>query len=163
MATNTVQLTKPPVAKAEMLIRKPVADVFEAFVDPAITSRFWFTKSSGRLEPGATVQWDWEMYDVSSNARVQDIEQNKRILVEWGSADEPPTTIEWSFVPLTDDTTFVGVTHSGFSGDGDEIVKQAIDSTEGFSLMLSGLKALFDHNISLNLVTDRFPEGIEEH
>ena len=36
------------VAKAEMLIRKPVAEVFEAFVDPAITTQFWFTKSSGR-------------------------------------------------------------------------------------------------------------------
>ncbi|MBC7990984.1 MAG: polyketide cyclase, partial [Luteimonas sp.] len=27
-----------------MLIRRPVAEVFEAFVDPAITSRFWFTR-----------------------------------------------------------------------------------------------------------------------
>jgi uncharacterized protein YndB with AHSA1/START domain len=26
--------------------------VFEAFVDPAITSKFWFTKGSGRLETG---------------------------------------------------------------------------------------------------------------
>ena len=44
-----------PVARAEMLIRKPVSLVFEAFVDPAITSRFWFTRGSGRLEPGAEV------------------------------------------------------------------------------------------------------------
>ena len=28
------------IAKAEMLIRKPVAEVFEAFVNPAITSKF---------------------------------------------------------------------------------------------------------------------------
>jgi uncharacterized protein YndB with AHSA1/START domain len=48
---NNLQLTQAPVAKAAMLIRKPVAEVFEAFIDPAITSRFWFTKSSGRLEP----------------------------------------------------------------------------------------------------------------
>ena len=33
-----------------MLIRKPVAEVFEAFVDPDITAKFWFTKGSGRLE-----------------------------------------------------------------------------------------------------------------
>lgn len=32
-----------PQAKAEMLIRKPVEEVFEAFVDPEITSKFWFT------------------------------------------------------------------------------------------------------------------------
>jgi uncharacterized protein YndB with AHSA1/START domain len=57
--TNTSQ---EPVAKAQMLIRKPVAQVFEALVDPSITSRFWFSKSSGRLEAGKRVRWDWEMY-----------------------------------------------------------------------------------------------------
>ena len=46
-------------AKAEMLIRRPVADVFAAFVDPAVTTRIWFTKSSGRLEPGKRVRWEW--------------------------------------------------------------------------------------------------------
>jgi len=34
-----------------MLIRRPVAEVFEAFIDPDITTQFWFTRSSGRLEP----------------------------------------------------------------------------------------------------------------
>jgi hypothetical protein len=49
---DIMSLDHPPFGKAEMLIRKPAAEVFEAFVNPAITSRFWFTKSSGRLEPG---------------------------------------------------------------------------------------------------------------
>ena len=29
-----------PIVRAEMLIRRPAADVFEAFVDPAITTKF---------------------------------------------------------------------------------------------------------------------------
>ena len=45
---GNLQLTQAPIAKAE-IIRKPVAKVFEAFVDPEITRRFWF---SGRLETG---------------------------------------------------------------------------------------------------------------
>ena len=40
------------VAKAEMLIRKPVTHVFEAFVDPMITSKFWFSRGSAKLEVG---------------------------------------------------------------------------------------------------------------
>ncbi len=40
---------KLSVVKTEMLIRKPVAEVFEAFVDPEVTTKFWFAKSSGRL------------------------------------------------------------------------------------------------------------------
>src|SRR4051794_4566310 len=34
------------IAKSEMLIRKPVEEVFQAFIDPAITTHFWFTKST---------------------------------------------------------------------------------------------------------------------
>jgi len=39
--TNKIQA---PIGKAQLLIRKPVRQVFEALIDPAITSRFWFSK-----------------------------------------------------------------------------------------------------------------------
>ena len=71
------------MAKAEMLIRKPVAEVFEAFVDPTVTSKFWFSKGSGRLEAGKEVRWDWEMYEVSIQVKVKAVEKNARILIEW--------------------------------------------------------------------------------
>jgi uncharacterized protein YndB with AHSA1/START domain len=58
---DNLQLKQVPIAKTGMLIRKPVADVFEAFINPDITTKFWFTKSSGRLEVGKQVEWDWEM------------------------------------------------------------------------------------------------------
>jgi uncharacterized protein YndB with AHSA1/START domain len=45
-----------PVLKTGMLIRKPVADLFEAFVNPDVTTQFWFTKSSGRLEPSTQLE-----------------------------------------------------------------------------------------------------------
>ena len=97
------------------------------------------------------------MYDVSVQVSVKAIEQNKRILIEW-SSHGTPTTVEWVFTPRKDNTTFVSITNTGFSGDGDEVAKQALDSTEGFTLVLSGLKALLEHNVMLNLVADRFPD-----
>ena len=151
-----------PFAKAEMMIRKPVAVVFEAFVDPAVTSKFWFTKGSGRLETGKKVQWEWEMYKFSTQVNVKAIEQNKRILIEW-FAYEAPTTIEWVFTTLADDRTFVSILNRGFVGDRDQIAKQALDATEGFAFVLAGAKALLEHNILLNLVLDRFPAGLEQH
>ncbi len=42
-----LQLKQVPISKTGMLIRRPVADVFEAFVNPDITTKFWFTKSQG--------------------------------------------------------------------------------------------------------------------
>lgn len=159
-SVKSLQLTQSPVARAEMLIRRPVANAFEAFIDPEITSKFWFTKSSGRLETGKPIQWNWEMYGVSVQVRPKAIEENKRILIEWSAYDKP-TEVEWIFTPREDDTTFVSITNTGFSGDrGDEVVKQAIDSTEAFALVLAGLKALLEHNIVLRLISDRFPNLI---
>lgn len=154
-------LSSMPSAKAELLIRRPVSEVFEAFVDPAITSKFWFTKSSGRLEPSAQVKWEWEMYDFSVEVNVKSVELNRRILIEW-SAYGAPTTVEWIFLPRPDNTTFLSITNTGFSGDLDKVVETAIGSTEGFTLVLAGLKALLEHNISLNLIADRFPDGLEQ-
>lgn len=54
---ESLQLTHIPVAKAEMLVRKPVPQLFNAFIDPQITTKFWFNKSSGRLESGKQVTW----------------------------------------------------------------------------------------------------------
>jgi uncharacterized protein YndB with AHSA1/START domain len=91
-----------PVVKADMLIRRPVSEVFRAFVDPAITARFWFTHSSGPLTPGSRVRWSWQMYDASTEVRVLALEPDRRILIEW---DEPPTRVEWLFTVRPDHTT----------------------------------------------------------
>jgi uncharacterized protein YndB with AHSA1/START domain len=149
-----MQLNQPPITKAEMLIRRPVAEVYSAFTDPAVTTKFWFTKSSGKLRAGERIVWEWEMFGVSAEVVVKSLERNRRILIEWS---DPPTTVEWTFTPHGPDATFVSITNSGFSGDGDAVVNEAIGSTEGFTLVLAGLKALLEHGINLNLVKDRFP------
>ena len=156
------QLTQEPVMRTGMLIRKPVAEVFEAFINPEITTKFWFTKGSGKLEEGKQAQWDWEMYDFSVPVSVKTIELNKRIVITWPGYSSL-TTVEWEFAPQPDGTTFVSITESGFTGNGDELLKQVADSTQGFTLVLAGLKAFLEHNIRLNLVADRYPKGIEEH
>jgi uncharacterized protein YndB with AHSA1/START domain len=159
---DDLHLKQAPVAKTAMLIRKPVAEVFEAFVNPDITTQFWFSKSTGRLEAGKRVQWDWEMYGFSVPVSVKAIEPGKRILIEW-PAHGSPTTVEWIFTPYENTSTFVSITSAGFAGDADQIVAAALDSMQGFSLVLAGAKAFLEHNIRLNLVPDRYPKGIEAH
>ncbi len=149
-------LQNAPVVKTQMLIRKPVREVFEAFLDPAITTQFWFTKSSGRLEPGKQIRWDWEMYGVHAQVSVKAVEPNRRILIEW---DDPPCPVEWQFAPRADDTTLVTISNWGFHGSEDEVVAKAIDSMGGFSLLLASLKAFLEHDVRLNLVADRHPDA----
>ncbi len=70
---------RPPAATTAMLIRKPVAKVFEAFIDPAITSKFWFTDGSGKLEKGKQVTWNWSMYNHTSFIDVTDIVKIRKL------------------------------------------------------------------------------------
>ncbi len=157
-----LRLTRPPIASTAMLIRRPVTEVFEAFVEPDVTTKFWFTKSSGRLEAGKQLRWEWDMYGISIPVTVKAVEPNRRIVVEWPAYGRP-ITVEWTFTAWDDDATFVAITSTGFAGDGDAVVKQATDSIQGFTLVLAGLKALLEHGIRLGLVADRFPKGLEEH
>ena len=123
---DNLHLTQVPVTKTGMLIRKPVEEVFEAFINPDITTKFWFTKSSGMLEDGKQVQWEWEMYGISIPVSVKAIEPDKRIAITWPGYSRL-TTVEWEFEPQEEGTTFVRITESGFTGDGDELVKQVTD------------------------------------
>lgn len=160
--TESLHLTRVPIMETGMLIRKPAAEVFDAIVNPDITTKFWFTRSSGRLTVGRPVRWDWEMYDVSVEVTAKAIDANRRIVIEWPGYSGT-TTVEWRFESLNDRQTFVRVTESGFTGTADQLVKYVADSTQGFSLMLAGLKALLEHGVELNLVADRYPRGIAEH
>jgi uncharacterized protein YndB with AHSA1/START domain len=152
---------KAPVATAQLLIRKPVAEVFEALVDPAITSRYWFSKGSGRLETGKRVRWDWEMYGHHTDVDVKAVETNKRILIDW-NGPEDPTTVEWTFEDKGDNTTFVVVKNWGFNGDADKVVSAAIDSTGGFTFVLAGLKVFLEHGVEPNFVLDHAPDALVE-
>ena len=140
-----------------MLIRRPVAEVFEAFVEPAITTKFWFSKGSDRLQAGRTVRWEWEKFGFSEEVSVKAIEPNRRIVIEWRGRGTT-NTVEWLFTPR-DTATLVAITESGFAADSDELIEQVADSTAGFNLVLAGLKAYLEHGVQLHLVADRFPDG----
>ncbi|MEV6038189.1 SRPBCC family protein [Nonomuraea sp. NPDC052116] len=158
MAVDTLTLTKLPDVQTAMLIRRPPAEVFEAFADPEVTTRFWFTKSTGRMSPGARLQWTWEMYGISTNVLVKEVEEGSRILFQWN--DDHPLTVEFRFTPYGQDATLVEVAESGLTGSGDEIIAHVADSTGGFTIVLCAVKALLEQNIELNAVRDRHPNGL---
>ena len=147
-------------AEAQMLIRKPVEEVFEAFINPAITKNFWFTKGSGRLEVDKKITWEWEMYNVSTTVVAREILQDQKIVFEW---DDPSKSVELNFKELDDETTFVTVTESGYDKKGDELLAIIKDSTAAFTTVLDGLKAFLEYRINLNLITDKFPKEIAAH
>jgi uncharacterized protein YndB with AHSA1/START domain len=159
-AKEDLRLTHVPSVKVGMLIRRAPGAVFQALVDPAITTRFWFTQSSGKVVSGAELRWDWEMYGASAKVSVKEVEEDSRILIEWGDRDES-TTVEFRLVPWRNDATYVEVTETGLRGNGDELVARAAGSTGGFTIALCALKALLEHDVALAVVRDRYPEALE--
>jgi len=149
-----------PAAEAQMLIRKPASEVFEAFMDPGITKHFWFTKGSGRLELNKKITWEWEMYNVSTTVMAKEIIKDKKISIEW---DDPITYVDFNFDTLSDGSTFVSIRNYGFQQTGEELLKVIKDSTGGFTTVVDGLKAYLEHNINLNLIADKFPKEVSEH
>ena len=122
----------PPAATTAMLIRRPVAEVFEAFIDPAITSKFWFTDGSSKLEKGKQVTWNWSTYNHTSFIDVIDIVKDKKIEITWGAKDAARTRVTWTFETYPDNNTFVNIVCDKFEGDDDSIIKQLTDTTGGF-------------------------------
>jgi uncharacterized protein YndB with AHSA1/START domain len=156
----TYQLTALPTMNTQMLIRKPVEEVFEAFTNPDITTLFWFTKSSGSVQPQAELVWEWEMYNVSTRLKVEDVRPNKRIVVTW-NLDGSPSTVEWDFYAQENDSTFVTITNRDYKGTPDQVVNEALGSMGGFSFLLAAAKAWLEHGVRLDLVADHHPADLK--
>jgi uncharacterized protein YndB with AHSA1/START domain len=96
------------------------------------------------------------MYNHRIPVFVKSIQVLKKIIIDWGN-DDDLTTVEWNFKTINDKGTFLSIVHSGFKGNHDKLISQVRDSTEGFAIVLAGLKAWLEYGIRLNLVADRFP------
>lgn len=139
--------------QSQMLIRKPINEVFEAFINPEITTHFWFTKSSGKLVEGETILWEWEMYGAKSEVKVYQIIPNQLIKTEWRS---PVTNVDYEFKEM-EKGTLVIIKSYGYSQTGDELLAVINDNTGGFTTVLDGCKAYLEHGINLRLIEDKFP------
>jgi uncharacterized protein YndB with AHSA1/START domain len=142
-------------AETAMLIRKPLSEVFNAFIDPEITTKFWFTQSTGKLEEGKTTEWTWKMFNHTVQILALSIDPRKQIKIQWG--DDIDAIVTWKFESIGVNKTFITITNEGMKGTKAEIMVQIRDATGGFSWVLAGAKAYLEHNIQLNLIADRYP------
>lgn len=137
--------------KVAARIAKPVAEVFEAVVNPAELSRYFTTGGAkGRLETGATVYWDFHDFPGAFPVKVVEVDPPRRIVLQWAS-DDPAgydTTVTLTFESLDDGRTLVTISEQGWP-ETETGLKASYGNCHGWTQMLCALKAWLEHGINL--------------
>ena len=137
---------KDHTAQASMLIRHPVAEVFDAFVNPDMITKFWLESTTGPLAKGAQVQWRFMVPGATESVTVTAFENQRRIAFDWSDGNS---------VNLVFKEHGSGATHLTVEVTGLKNERAAVNATEGFSIVLCDLKTLLETGRSANLVRDK--------
>jgi uncharacterized protein YndB with AHSA1/START domain len=135
-------------------VSRPIAEVYEAVADPAQLSRYFTTGGArGRLEAGAEVSWDFHDHPGAFPVEVVAADPPSRIVIRWdaapGASDDGKTTVAFEFEPIDGGArTLVTITESSWRATRAG-AKSAFGNCEGWTSMLSALKAWVEHGINL--------------
>lgn len=132
--------------QASMLIRRPPGEVFAAFVNPQQLRKFWLSDASGPLAPRARVQWSFMVPGATARVVVTRFESPHHLEFDW----DDEMHVAMTFESFGDGGTRVAVEVSGFSGA--EAIQQAVNTVEGFAIVLCDLKTLLETGESAGLV-----------
>lgn len=131
-------------------IARPVAEVFEAVVNPKQLSAYFTTGgASAPLAEGATVLWKFGDHPGEFPVRVSRLVPNARIEFGWDAEEGGyQTQVVMTFEPLPDGGTLVRVAESGWRATPAGL-RSSYMNCWGWSQMLCCLKAWIEHGINL--------------
>ena len=143
-------------AKAQIRIRKSPAEVFSAFAEAELMSKFWFARNDDGLKVGETVSWFIRLGEeaVSFPVLVTELNPPHTIVIEWEGPDGVSTQVTWSFQESSSGDTLLMIEETGFTGSPEAIMASVLDSTGGFNQVIIAAKALLEHGVALNVVAD---------
>jgi uncharacterized protein YndB with AHSA1/START domain len=132
--------------KAAIQILKPMDEVFEAIVDPVKMSNYFISKSSGKMEEGKIIKWQFPEFKDEAPVRVGKIERDKYISFYWDIGFE--LFVEITLTPRESNNTVVTVTEKSRNND-EAGIKWLKGNTEGWANFLACLKAYLEYGINL--------------
>ena len=138
-----------PKFEVQLKIRKPVAEVFDAVVDPKKLTGYFTKTASGPLAEGATVIWTFAEAPGESPVKVKQVLKNERIVFEWAAQEGGyDTRVEMVFKPLEGGATMVQIRESGWH-DTPKGIESSYGNCSGWTHMACCLKAYVEYNINL--------------
>lgn len=139
----------PSQVTASLQIAKPAREVFEAIVDPGQMTNYFISKSSGRMEAGAQLLWEFPEFDGAYPVRIDAAEQDAFIRFYW-DVDEVECEVGIALSPgPAPNTTVVRISEKGKFPDMESALKFTKSNTEGWANFLACLKAWLEFGINL--------------
>jgi uncharacterized protein YndB with AHSA1/START domain len=129
-------------------INKPVAEVFDAVINPKKIVGYFCNQTDAPLTEGQTVHWTWSSVPITFPVQVKQIITNSKIVIEWPAATGGTTVAEMSFCSLEDGKTMVSVSESGWP-ENQAGLKASYKNCEGWQHMMTCMKAYLQHGIDL--------------
>jgi uncharacterized protein YndB with AHSA1/START domain len=133
--------------KTQIQIQKPVAEVFEAIVDPAQMSHYFISSSTGRMDEGKSLKWRFPEFDDDYPVRIGKISKPGYISFYW-EMEGIELLIEINLTSMPDHSTHVIITEKEMPND-EKGINWLKGNTEGWANFLACLKAWLEYGINL--------------
>ena len=130
-----------------MQISKPINEVFEAIVNPEKMTNYFISKSTGIMEEGKDLIWNFPEFDFDCPIRVGKIEKDKYISYYW-KMDELELLVEMTLTAKENNATLVSITEKSRKND-EAGIKWLSGNSFGWSNFLACLKAYLEFGINL--------------
>lgn len=133
--------------KTAIQILKPVNEVFDAIVDPSKMSNYFISKSTGRMEEGRQLKWQFPEFEMEFPIRVGKIEKDRYISFYW-DLDGIELLVEITLTSVNNTATIVTITEKSRKND-EAGIRWLKGNTEGWANFLACLKAYLEYGINL--------------
>lgn len=128
-------------------IQKPADEVFEAIVNPALMSNYFISKSSGKMEEGKSLIWNFPEFDADAPVKVGKIIANELITFYW-EINGVDVEVTMLLEQTQDGSTVVRITEKEMDNN-DAGINWLKGNTEGWANFLACLKAYLEYGINL--------------
>jgi len=135
------------VVRVEDKIARPVAEVFDAIVDPAKMTQYFISASSGRITPDTkSVEWEWSDVGAKLSVDIGQFVPNAKIGFGWRATGHL-TKVTLTLEP-DGNATKISAIEAPFALN-EQGVARAMQQTQGWTDFCCSLKAYLVHGINL--------------
>ena len=114
------------------------------------------------MSGGAELTWEWEMHGASGKVWVREVQADRRIRFSREGCDPAhPATVEFQFIPHQNDTTYLRIAETGFTGTLTPRSAAQSSPPPVFTFLLSSLKAPHEHGLTLRVTMDAHPPNLQ--